>query len=265
MKGLPSLINSIPNQGPFSTQKRLSGFLISHIFSNEKENVYSVPNTGWIVDKIFKASDESIEAEDIPSYSLARKEIRKITGSLGCRPDAMTVRTARTILTPEPEFKFPLTDGKELPEVLLFPLQSGLDVTFACGSDTKAEFSCIPSLDGNDSNMDLTCSYTSGQMQQRVQSRSRRRVPSAAEKNLEDVQKVFGDAFGVWKDMVPSVLSCTGAVAGCDFCLYFFTTYNISAHPNVCIGGCALGTVGSCTSLIGTSLVKSMELVKNEE
>ena len=60
------------------------------------------------------------------------------------------------------------------------------------------------------------------------------------------------------------VLLCFRSVAGCDFCLYFFATYNVSAHPNVCVGGCALGTVGACTSLIGESIRATYKMIEKE-
>jgi hypothetical protein len=75
---------------------------------------------------------------------------------------------------------------------------------------------------------------------------------------------VFWDAFGVWDALVPVVLSCTRSFAGCDFCLYFFATYNASVHPNVCFGGCALGTVGSCTLLVGQAIQETYKLIKND-
>ena len=47
--------------------------------------------------------------------------------------------------------------------------------------------------------------------------------------------------------------------------LYFFATYNVSAHPNVCVGGCSLSTIGSCSSLVGTSMMETYKLIGKED
>ena len=57
--------------------------------------------------------------------------------------------------------------------------------------------------------------------------------------------------------MFCSFMSCGASVAGCDFCFYFLATYNVSAGPSACVGGCSLGTFGSCSSLVGTSIIKT--------
>ena len=62
-----------------------------------------------------------------------------------------------------------------------------------------------------------------------------------------------------------SALKCTNSLAGCDFCLYFFATCNMSAHPNVCVRGCALSTIGSCTSLIGTSNMETYKWMRKQD
>merc|ERR1719229_1587624 len=77
-------------------------------------------------------------------------------------------------------------------------------------------------------------------------------------------REVFSEAFSAWGRLVPSALSCGGSIAGCDFCLYFFATYNVSAHPNVCVGGCSLSTIGSCSSLVGTSMMETYKLIGKE-
>ena len=82
---------------------------------------------------------------------------------------------------------------------------------------------------------------------------------------VEKAREVFSDAFSAWGRLLPSAMKCGGSVAGCDFCLYFFATYNVSAHPNVCVGGCSLSTVGSCTSLIGTSITETYNLIRKQD
>ena len=51
----------------------------------------------------------------------------------------------------------------------------------------------------------------------------------------------------------------------CPISLYFFATYNVSAHPNVCVGGCSLSTIGSCSSLVGTSMMETYKLLRKED
>ena len=44
---------------------------------------------------------------------------------------------------------------------------------------------------------------------------------------------------------------------GCDFCYYFLATYNLTVTPAACSSSCSLGVVGSCTSLITTSVANT--------
>jgi len=61
---------------------------------------------------------------------------------------------------------------------------------------------------------------------------------------LDLMSSSFEETLPIWEDLTPSVLKCAGSVAGCDYCLYFASTYNISVSPAACIGGCSLGTFG---------------------
>ena len=38
----------------------------------------------------------------------------------------------------------------------------------------------------------------------------------------------------------------------------------MSAQPNVCVRGCVLSTIGSCISLIGTSIIESYKLMQKQ-
>jgi hypothetical protein len=174
----------------------------------------------------------------------------------------------------------------DLPSVIMFPLQTGIRVKMDC----VAEYVCLPEKFDKGK---LTCLvYTPASAMALVRAR-RAMDEKPKEKEEKEVRGVntpiihrnvnvycltfilqslmyrakdlFSDAFGVWDVLVPRALSCTGSVAGCDFCLYFFATYNVSAHPNVCVGGCALGTVGSCTSLVGQAIQETYKLIKNDD
>ena len=59
------------------------------------------------------------------------------------------------------------------------------------------------------------------------------------------------------RKLLPNIMSCGASVAGCDYCMYFLTTYNLTVSPAACVGGCSLGTFASCSSLVGTSIVNT--------
>ena len=66
----------------------------------------------------------------------------------------------------------------------------------------------------------------------------------------------------LWSKLTPDVFSCTASVVGCDFCIYYLSTYNLTATPAACIGGCSLGTFGSCSKLVANSIVETFDLKK---
>ena len=64
----------------------------------------------------------------------------------------------------------------------------------------------------------------------------------------------------IWSSLAPEIFSCTTSIVGCDFCFYYLSTYNLSVAPAACVGGCSLGAFGSCSKLVSSSLIKTIDL-----
>ena len=298
--GYEDMFTAFSEQGPFTSPtsdmgpRRASGLMLVNVFNSRRSGgVESIPKTGWLAEMIIRIrQSEDFILERIRqniwarrskrlmqplsvfrTHPLRKEELHRLArtsvSSRGCMPEMVSVSVPRTILTPRRNELYGYSlDG--FPRMAIFPVQSGIRVRLECASDissaeTKAaiEYACVPNNDDGD----LTCLVSTPPPP--PPARSRREVSNTRADSqpaiLSKVRGVFSDAFSAWRGMVPSALSCTGSLAGCDFCLYFFATYNVSAHPNVCLSGCALGTVGSCTSLIGTSVTETYRIMTEEE
>ena len=74
---------------------------------------------------------------------------------------------------------------------------------------------------------------------------------------LQSIGSELGQVMGSWEELLPSILGCYGSVAGCDYCFYFLSTYNLSVVPSACSSGCSFAVFGSCVSLITESFTNT--------
>ena len=160
-----------------------------------------------------------------------------------------------------PHISLGFSDLQSIPEVMVLPAQKGISVTFQCSQRASITAYCMPTK------------FNRGQMTCRLAvaseaavapgiaavTRSKREIGGRISEFMEDFQE---NVRPLWSSLTPDVFTCSASVVGCDFCIYYLATYNLTAPPAACIGGCSLSTFSSCSKLVAKSLVQTIELQK---
>ena len=66
------------------------------------------------------------------------------------------------------------------------------------------------------------------------------------------------EVLGAWGALVPGVVKCYMALAGCDLCTYFLATYEVLVAAPACTGSCTMAVLGKCANLLSSSLQNSL-------
>ena len=161
-----------------------------------------------------------------------------------------------------PKYTLEYNDLSEVPKSMILPAQSGISVTLHCNSEASVKIHCVPEKLDQGS---LTCSLAANNIPKiSASTKSKRNVKipkfSVISDTMEDLNQ---NVAPIWSDLTPEVFSCTTSIAGCDFCFYYLSTYNLSVAPAACVGGCSLGAFGACSKLITSSLIKTLDLSIN--
>ena len=77
------------------------------------------------------------------------------------------------------------------------------------------------------------------------------------EEEVGEVGEV-GEVVGAWGALVPGVVKCYMALAGCDLCTYFLATYDSLVAAPACTGSCTMAVLGKCSSLLSSSLQNTL-------
>ena len=216
-----------------------------------------IPLGEWAVTKIVET--ESYDVKDIPSHPLHRAELEKLAEptSRKCANPFVQLWLHPSLLLPQVFVEF--EDFKDLPELIVLPAQRGISVSLKCkGHLTSTKAHCVPSKFNQG---DLTCSV-SASPEIAASVKSKRSVDDSKKSlSISTIWQNFQEKVSpIWSAITPDVFACTTSIAGCDFCFYYLATYNLTAPPAACVGGCSLGTFGSCSKLVVSSLVKTLDL-----
>ena len=250
-------------------------------FKPENSDIQIVPDLGcWMVQGFV-----SIKGNSQPSYQplythpMDKSELIKATNLL--KDDKkikkwnnvnLTIWSHETLLTPETIFYYQsLNDFPK--RALILPATGGVSLKLDCSTEKqKAEiyssyYTCVPKQYdvGN-----LKCTSYNGKFTEASYPKLKRTVRSLSHTinsyfNFTHYNKIIKEnspnaiaiALKNTRKLLPNIMSCGASVAGCDYCMYFLTTYNLTVSPAACVGGCSLGTFASCSSLIGTSFVNT--------
>ena len=210
---------------------------------------------------------------------MVKSELIKTLNSLNqegeegeCIHPEITLWSHETILAPETTFHFRTVD--EFPnKALVLPASGGVSLALDCrgrqnGTKTYTHlYACVPKQYdvGN-----LTCMTFVDEEYGESIFRHKRDVRNfshiiSSYFNLTHYSNIIKEnsshAMAILlkktRNLLPSIMGCGASVAGCDYCMYFLTTYNLTVSPAACVGGCSLGTFASCSSLVGTSFVNT--------
>ena len=160
-----------------------------------------------------------------------------------------------------PSTSLAFRDLNEVPDVLILPAQKGISVSMQCDQKQAMTVHCVPKKFNQGS---LTCSLASGSPSIAASVVKSKRSAVVKDSNLISLKTLWQDlnknTRPIWSSLAPEIFSCTTSIAGCDFCFYYLSTYNLSVAPAACVGGCSLGAFGSCSKLISSSLIKTLDL-----
>ena len=261
------------------TNECLKSTAASLTYKPTNEGVKIVPDLGnWMVHGFVTIRDKlRTNYQPLYTHPMIRSELTKILTSLNqedkgmeCVHPNITLWAHKTILTPETTFRFGRMN--EFPETaLVLPATGGLSLELHCtdrNNRTDSHFyACVPrQYDvGN-----LTCMTFIDNSSRKHLSRHKRNSRSLSQIisnyfNLTHFSNLFNKnsshaisvALKKTRNLLPSIMGCGASVAGCDYCMYFLTTYNLTVSPAACVGGCSLGTFASCSALVGTSFVNT--------
>ena len=253
-----SIIDTLKNDTVSTTSKK-DGTLVLASLTFHGKRPQILPLTNWMVSHLitFTKSDPAVNVtvEAVHTYPLPRKELQGLMGGGLERPSEECVRPRiRLWLHPSiimPQVNLEFNDLNQIPEMMVLPAQKGISVTFECSAKASISAYCIPTKFNRGQ---LTCKLASEVGPSIAATRSKRSAASAMFENFNKEVKPL------WSSLTPDVFSCTASLAGCDFCIYYLGTYNLTAPPAACVGGCSLSTFGSCSKLVVNSFVKTFDL-----
>ena len=220
-------------------------------FKNKETEVVTVPDINWLVLGVLEVSDMDLMYEDVRTMSLTREEMERMYESVKAEcpePEFVVVVTGRGV-TPGSEVRYSLSS---LPEVLILPVSGEVVLTISCPATTT--FTCRQETPARPGGEDLSCVL---EVEDRRPRRDLREEAGAIQDSVVEVVEA-------WQQLTPSVIGCYSSLAGntvptlpislqlsgCDFCFYFFGSYNLSVSPGVCSPGCLMGTVSSCATIL---------------
>lgn len=256
--GLSSFMESWATEGPFDINNftRKSGILIANVFSGgDKDKVETIPGIDWLMERsITIKSDNDMIVDQIPSHPLYWKELHRIATVNKDKCQNIThfqVELPNSIFTPKSIYNIPNPINET--KMFLFSIPNGIRVSLMCHESSNINYICLPNKfdTGN-----LTCMVD---LPDNTALRPRR-SPEVEDDFMITAVDVFRNSARIWEKIMPSVFSCSISYAGCDFCFYFLSTYNISASPAACVGGCSLGAFGGCTRLIGSAIQETYQI-----
>ena len=207
--------------------------MVALMFKPFDSSLDILPSIGWLSLGIVN----NTRYQKLFTHPLERLEVEKIAKE-SCKSDQVDVKIQMhpSPVNPDSVKCYNLTTFPT--SAVSIPASNGVTVTMDCSDNyIRFEYACVPTKYDVGK---LTCAFRS----------KRKRKPRA-------ISDEFRKTSNILIDMIPNFLACGASVAGCDFCFYFLSTYNLTASPAACVGGCSLGTFGSCSSLVGTSLVKT--------
>ena len=252
---------------------------VSFKFKNDEVRI--VPELGsWFIHGFLTLyGDNNPIFQPLYTHPMAKMELIKAIDALKeknkieqCNNVNVSIWSHATLFTPKTIFNFPNLD--EFPsKALILPATGGISLKIECKTvDDESEiyssyYGCVPKqFDvGN-----LTCTSIQGKLLEDGNfdsSRPKRSLGHTINEYFnfthfnrlikENTPSTIATALKNTRSLLPNIMSCGASVAGCDYCMYFLTTYNLTVSPAACVGGCSLGTFASCSSLIGTSFVNT--------
>ena len=250
-------------------------------FVPENDGVRIIPDLGcWMIQGFVTIKRKTqIGYQPLYTHPMEKSELIKALNSLKedrrinhCNDTNITIWSHSTFFAPETVFNYRNID-KFPRRALILPAIGGVSLKLDCTtSENETElysnyYTCVPKQYdvGN-----LTCTSISGKHTEDSNPRPKRNIRSlshAINKYLnfthfkriikENSPNTIAIALKNTRKLLPNIMSCGASVAGCDYCMYFLTTYNLTVSPAACVGGCSLGTFASCSSLVGTSFVNT--------
>ncbi len=237
-----------------------------------------------------------IALRTVYSHPLERSEVEKVikAATPQCEESRdggglqVSIWVHPSIILPEARltYDYQTTNFLASNQPLVIPASEGLSMSLECSPPTAASNStetisspttesevvtafCVPrKFNQGNFTCELSLAASTASAVTSVSSRDRshksatgKKIKREAEESaVIEVGNPFEKVRKVWSSLVPDVFSCTASVAGCDFCFYYLATYNLSVAPAACIGGCSLSTFGSCSKLVGSSIVQTFDL-----
>jgi hypothetical protein len=234
-----------------------------------------LPLANWMVTDLIYFPAEKVHqprVETVHTHPLAKSELEALlaeTTALGrgqCKQPGIKLWLHPSIILPH--FSLNYESLADFPEMLILPAQKGISVSLKCGLASSITAHCVPRKFNQG---DLTCQLsTTWPVASMIEESDIKRRSVEDDENsstslfsLKTLLSEFNKKIRpIWSSLTPDVFSCSASIAGCDFCFYYLATYNLSVAPAACVGGCSLGTFGSCSKLVGTSLVETFDLRK---
>ena len=250
-------------------------------YKPRKEEVRIIPGLGsWFIKGfVIMRGDNQPTYQHLYTHPMDKSELTRAIDSFKedkrikqCSNVNISIWSHATLFTPETVFKFQNLD--EFPQkALILPATGGVSLRIDCQKENdesemySSYYGCVPKQYdvGN-----LTCTSIRGKFlddSNLSQARIKRSLGHTINTYFnfthfnrlikENSPSTIGIALKNTRKLLPNIMSCGASVAGCDYCMYFLTTYNLTVSPAACVGGCSLGTFASCSSLIGTSFVNT--------
>ena len=275
LASLKNEFRSTPGTCSISTAAKLT-------YKPNSDEVQIVPDLGiWMIQGFVRVHDGLRTSYDpLYTHPMERSELAKVLNTFpqrnedkGCNEIDISVWSHSTAFTPDTIFNF--SNIEQFPKkALVLPATGGISLTVGCIKRIKNEtktynsvYTCVPKQYdvGN-----LSCITLKNQLREGYGSRKTRNTRALSTTineflNFTHFSKLIKEnsshaisiALKNTRKLLPNIMSCGASVAGCDYCMYFLTTYNLTVSPAACVGGCSLGTFASCSSLLGTSFVNT--------
>ena len=226
-------------------------------YKGQQTEVVTVPDIDWLMLGVLEVTKTDLLYNEMRSLSLTRQEVERMyeREKAECPEPEFVVSVTGSGVTPPADLQYSLLT---LPEVLILPVSGQVKLSLYCPA-TTINYTCSlgsQPRENRDARGDMTC------VLRRLVRRHKRGLTEEMSKIRTSVRGVVED----WQDLTPSVIGCYSSIAGnvtqagtlslplslsgCDFCFYFFASYNLSVSPGVCTPGCLMGTVGSCATLL---------------
>ena len=235
-------------------------------FRMQDTEVITLPDIPWLVRGVLEVNRTGVRYEEMKTISLTRREVETLYETV--KPDC-----------PRPEFVVRVADSgsgvipasqqthslSSLPRVFILPALGSVSLSLSCNETVLTNYSCSPVREPGEHGGDTTCFLF------RQSRRAKRESVTSVGEEMSKIRAEVTEIVEEWQELTPRVIGCyssiagqtsplplpclTSLVAGCDFCFYFFSSYNISVSPGACSTGCLMGTIGSCATIISQVLL----------